>query len=70
MLCWDGTGLWVLTNTHDPHCSHWFIKTPLSVPSPVRQGDGSFWRRRRRTGPGLCPASEQHHTRRSCVDVR
>jgi transposase len=70
MLCWDGTGLWVLTNTHDPHCSHWFIKTSLSVPSAVWKRNGSVWRCRRRTGSGLYPASEQHHTRPSCVDVR
>ena len=36
ILCWDGTGIWVLTNKHAPHCSLWLIKTPLSLPSAVR----------------------------------
>ncbi len=36
ILCWDGTGLWVLTNKHAPHCSLWLIKTPVSIPSAVR----------------------------------
>jgi transposase len=36
ILCWDGTGIWVLTNKHAPHCSLWLIKTPVSLPSAVR----------------------------------
>lgn len=38
ILCWDGTGLWVLTKTHTPDCSHWFFKNPLPVPPAVRKG--------------------------------
>jgi hypothetical protein len=56
ILCWDGTGLWVLTNRHAPHCSHWFIKTSLSLPSPVWNAAGSVWFCWRRTGFGLCKA--------------
>ena len=36
IICWDGTGIWVLSNKHAPHCSLWLIKTPVSIPSAVR----------------------------------
>jgi transposase len=38
ILCWDGTGLWLLTKTHAPDCSHWFSKTPLPLSPAVRKG--------------------------------
>ena len=43
IICWDGTGIWVLTNKHAPHCSLWFIKTELSLSSPVRNRTRSVW---------------------------
>jgi len=36
IICFDGTGILVLSNKHAPHCSLWLIKTPLSLPSAVR----------------------------------
>jgi transposase len=36
IICWDGTGIWVLSNKHAPHCSLWLIKTPLPLPPAVR----------------------------------
>jgi transposase len=37
VLYWDGTGLWLLINTHDPHCAHWkFFTDCLSAPSALR----------------------------------
>jgi IS66 Orf2 like protein len=70
ILCWDGTGLWVLTNKHAPHCSLWFIKTALSISSPVRDFTGSVWCRWRRAGSGVCKAPEQYNPRHSGLDVR
>jgi transposase len=70
ILCWDGTGLWVLSNTHAPHCSHWFFKTPLSVSSALRTGIGSIRWCWRRTRHGLCAFGEQYDSRRTGVDVR
>lgn len=41
MLYWDGTGLWILTNSHAPQCALWFIlENRLSVPP-------AFWERLR-----------------------
>lgn len=54
ILCFDGTGIWVLTNRHAPHYPLWFIKTSLSFPSVIWNSGGSVWRCRRRTGFGLC----------------
>ena len=70
ILCWDGTGLWVLTNRHATHCSLRFIKTSVPVSSPLRNLAGSVWSRRRRAGPGVCKASEQHDEGHSSLDVR
>ncbi len=69
ILCWDGTGLWVLTNRHAPHCSLWFTKTSLPISSVVWNAAGSVWRGRRRTRPGVCEAAEQHDAWGSGVDV-
>jgi len=69
ILCWDGTGLWVLTNTHAPHCAHWFIKASLSLSSTVWNIPRSVWSRRRRARPRLCPAPQQHHARHPGMDV-
>lgn len=69
ILCWDGTGLWVLTNRHTSHCSHWFIKTSLSVSSPIWNLARSVWRCRRGAGLGVCPAAQPHDAWYSCMDV-
>jgi len=54
IICWDGTGIWLLTNRHAPRCSLWFTKTPLPVSSAVWNATGSVWRRRWRTGTCYC----------------
>jgi len=69
ILCWDGTGLWVLTNTHAPHCAHWFIKTSLPLPSAVWNASRSVWSRRRRARPCVCSASQQFYARHPRMDV-
>jgi transposase len=35
---WDGTGCWLLTNSHAPQCAFWFIfQNSLSISSALRQ---------------------------------
>jgi len=39
VLVWDGSGLWVCTNSHAPQCALWFIlENCVSVPP-------AFWER-------------------------
>jgi len=38
LLYWDGTGCWLLTNSHAPQCAFWFIfQNSLSISSALRQ---------------------------------
>ena len=38
MLYWDGTGLWLMTNSHAPQCAFWFVfKNSLSISSAIRE---------------------------------
>ena len=70
IIYWDGTGIWVLTNRHASHCSHWFIKTSLSVSSLVWNHARSVWRCGRGAGLGVCPAAQPYDARYSRMDVR
>jgi transposase len=48
ILCWDGTGLWVLTNMHAPQCAlREFGESSLPAPSLVWAGIGGAGRCRR-----------------------
>lgn len=48
ILYWDGTGLWLLTNSHAPQCAFWFVfPNSLSISSAVRETSRNFrlcWR--------------------------
>ncbi len=48
ILYWDGTGLWLLSNSHAPQCAFWFIfQNSLSISSAVRERLRNFrlrWR--------------------------
>ena len=71
ILCWDGSGIWVMTNTHAPHCTDWKVfADSLSVSPAFRFGDRSFRCGGRAQRHDVCPASEQHLPRHSRVDVR
>jgi transposase len=38
ILCWDGSGLWLLTNSHAPQCAFWFVfENSLSISSAIRK---------------------------------
>lgn len=38
LLYWDGTGLWLMTNSHAPQCAFWFVfENSLSISSAVRE---------------------------------
>jgi hypothetical protein len=69
IICFDGTGIWVLTNRHAPHCPLRFIKTSLSLSSPVWNAAGSVWRCWRRTGFSLCKTPEQYNAWCPGLDV-
>lgn len=59
MLYFDGTGLWLMTNTHAPHCTEWMcLASPLSVSPAFRPGDPGIWRCRRTERYDVRPASE------------
>lgn len=71
IIYWDGSGLWVLVNTHAPHCTDWKVfADTLSVSPAFRFGDRSFRCGGRTQKHDVCPASEQHIPRYSRVDVR
>ena len=48
VLYWDGTGLWILTNSHAPQCAFWFVfPNSLSISSVIRKTSRNFrlcWR--------------------------
>jgi len=48
VLYWDGTGLWLLCNSHAPQCAGWFVfPNSLSISSPIRETSRNFrlrWR--------------------------
>lgn len=38
VLYWDGTGVWLLCNSHAPQCAFWFVfQNSLSISSALRQ---------------------------------
>ena len=48
VLYWDGTGCWLLTNSHAPQCAFWFVfPDSLSISSVIRKTSRNFrlrWR--------------------------
>ena len=52
LLYWDGTGLWLMTKSHAPQCSHWFFREdPLSLSPAFRERIRSVWLRPGQTRP-------------------
>ena len=55
VLYFDGTGLWMLTNSHAPQCAFWFVLEDfLSISPAVRERLRDVRLCRRGTGHGLC----------------
>ena len=44
LLYWDGTGLWLMTNSHAPQCAFWFVfPNSLSISSAFWETSRNFW---------------------------
>ena len=44
VLYFDGTGLWILTNSHAPQCAFWFVfPNSLSISSAFWETSRNFW---------------------------
>jgi len=55
VLYWDGTGLWLLCNSHAPQCAFWFVLEDfLSISPAVRERLRDVRLCRWGTGHGLC----------------
>lgn len=57
VLYFDGSGLWLMTNSHAPQCAYWFVfENLLSISSSLREGVRYFWFGWWQKGHGVCAA--------------